>query len=66
MSRLFNILRARRAVKEAHFMCRADLLKLQERRWRAMARYALEVSPFYRRHLAASMWSAARSRTFRP
>ncbi|MCX6847514.1 MAG: hypothetical protein NTY98_01200 [Verrucomicrobia bacterium] len=33
-------------------MNRADLLKLQERRWRAMARYALEVSPFYRRHLA--------------
>jgi phenylacetate-CoA ligase len=52
MSRLFNILRARRAVKEAHFMSRADLLKLQESRWRAMARYALGVSPFYRRHLA--------------
>lgn len=33
-------------------MSRADLLKLQERRWRAMARYALDVSPFYRRHLA--------------
>jgi len=52
MSRLFNLLRARRAVKAAHFMSRADLLLLQERRWRAMARYALEVSPFYRRHLA--------------
>lgn len=52
MSRLLNLLRARRAVKDAHFMSRADLLKLQERRWRAMARYALEVSPFYRRHLA--------------
>lgn len=52
MSRLLNLLRASRAVKKAHFMSRADLLQLQERRWRAMARYALEVSPFYRRHLA--------------
>lgn len=52
MSRFLNLLRASRAVKAAHFMPRADLLKLQERRWRAMARYALEVSPFYRRHLA--------------
>ena len=52
MSRLFNLVRASRAVKTAHFMSRADLLKLQERRWRAMARYALQVSPFYRRHLA--------------
>ena len=52
MSRLLNLLRASRAVKNAHFMSRADVLRLQERRWRAMARYALEVSPFYRRHLA--------------
>ncbi len=52
MSRLFNLLRASRAVKEAQLMSRADLLNLQERRWRAMARYALQVSPFYRRHLA--------------
>lgn len=33
-------------------MSRAEVLRLQDRRWRAMARYALEVSPFYRRHLA--------------
>lgn len=52
MSRFLNLLRASREVKKAHFMSRADVLKLQERRWRAMARYALEVSPFYRRHLA--------------
>jgi phenylacetate-CoA ligase len=52
MSRFLNILRARKAVKEAHFMSRADLLKLQESRWRAMVRYALQVSPFYRRHFA--------------
>ena len=52
MSRFLNLLRASRAVKKAHFMSRADLLKLQEQRWRAMARYALQVSPFYRRHLA--------------
>ena len=52
MSRLLNLLRASRAVKKAHFMSRTDVLRLQERRWRAMARYALEVSPFYRRHLA--------------
>lgn len=52
MVRLFNLLSASRAVKSAHFMNRADLLKLQERRWRTVARYALQVSPFYRRHLA--------------
>ncbi|WP_395752890.1 hypothetical protein [Prosthecobacter sp.] len=52
MSRLLNILRARKEVKTAHLMSREDLLKFQEQRWRAMARYALEVSPFYRRHLA--------------
>jgi len=52
MSRFLNVLRASRAVKKAHFMSRADLLKLQERRWRAMVRYALQVSPFYRRQLA--------------
>lgn len=52
MSRLLNLVRARSAVKKAHFMSRADLLRLQEQRWRGMARYALQVSPFYRRHLA--------------
>jgi phenylacetate-CoA ligase len=52
MSRFLNLLRARNEVKKAQLMSRAEVLRLQEQRWRAMARYALEVSPFYRRHLA--------------
>ncbi len=52
MSRLLNLLRACRELKKAQRMSRADVLRLQEQRWRALARYALQVSPFYRRHLA--------------
>ncbi len=52
MNRLLNLLRATRDLKKAQLMSRTELLRLQERRWRAMARYALRVSPFYRRHLA--------------
>lgn len=52
MSRFLNLLRACRKLKNAQLMTRTELLRLQEQRWRAMALYALEVSPFYRRHLA--------------
>lgn len=52
MSRLLNLLHATRELKKAQLMSRAEVLRLQEKRWRAMARHVLQVSPFYRRHLA--------------
>ncbi|WP_395736533.1 hypothetical protein [Prosthecobacter sp.] len=51
MFRTLNLIRTSRLARKAQLLSRADLLKLQEQRWRAMARHALEVSPFYRRHL---------------
>jgi phenylacetate-CoA ligase len=52
MHRLLNLMRNCKLAREAQMLSRAGLLKLQEQRWRAMARHALEVSPFYRKHLA--------------
>jgi phenylacetate-CoA ligase len=52
MSRLLNLIRAQKSLREAQRMTRAGVLALQERRWRSLMRHALATSPFYRRHLA--------------
>lgn len=52
MSRLWNLMRASQDLRRSQNMSRPDMLRLQERRWRKLARLAHARSPFYRRHLA--------------
>lgn len=52
MIRLLNLYRASKSIRHAQSLSRADMLALQEKRWRALARHAFATSPFYRRHLA--------------
>ncbi|MBN8421569.1 MAG: hypothetical protein J0L73_21820 [Verrucomicrobia bacterium] len=52
MIRLFNLYRASKSIRHAQSLSREEMLRLQERRWRALARRAFATSPFYRRQLA--------------
>lgn len=52
MGRLLNLIRASESIRHAQNLSRPEMLALQERRWRAMARQAFATSPFYRRQLA--------------
>jgi len=52
MTRLFNLYRASKSIRHAQSLSRVELLLLQERRWRALARRAFSTSPYYRRQLA--------------
>ena len=51
-NRLLTLLRASRDIQQTQRLDREAMLAVQERRWRAMVRHALNVSPFYRRRLA--------------
>jgi phenylacetate-CoA ligase len=52
MGRLWNLIRASNDLRRAQSMSRPEMLRLQEQRWRKLAKFAREKSPFYQRHLA--------------
>lgn len=52
MGRLWNLLHASNDLRRAQNLSRPDMLRLQDQRWRRLARFAREKSPFYQRHLA--------------
>lgn len=52
MGRLWNLIRASNDLRRAQSMARPEMLRLQEQRWRKLAKFAREKSPFYQHHLA--------------
>ena len=52
MGRLLNLVRASHSLRATQLLNREAMLRVQERRWRSLMRFALATSPFYRKHLA--------------